>query len=72
MEIGEQNLIAWGVDWGKAGDIPCVSIIKRLPNGGIEVLAVEYGPSLPSWIEVEQVKWENNKLIAKLKANYGN
>ena len=35
--------VAWGVDWGKDGDIPCVSIIKRLPDGGIEVLAVEYG-----------------------------
>jgi len=36
--------VSWGVDWGKAGDIPCVSIIKRLPDGGIEVLAVEYAP----------------------------
>ena len=36
--------VTWGVDWGKAGDIPCVSIIKRLPDGGVEVLAVEYGP----------------------------
>ena len=34
----------WGVDWGKAGDQSCVSIIKRLPGGGIEVLATEYGP----------------------------
>jgi len=39
-----QEPVAWGVDWSKAGDIPCVSIIKRLPDGGIEVLAVEYGP----------------------------
>lgn len=38
----EQEPVAWGVDWGRAGDIPCVSIIKRLPNGGIEVVAVEY------------------------------
>ena len=36
--------VTWGVDWGKAGDIPCVSIIKRLPGGGIEVVAVEYAP----------------------------
>ena len=36
--------VQWGVDWGKAGDIPCVSIIKRLPDGGIEVIAVEYAP----------------------------
>ena len=40
----EQEPVAWGVDWGRAGDIPCVSIIKRLPNGGIQVLAVEYAP----------------------------
>jgi len=39
-----QEPVAWGVDWGKAGDIPCVSIIKRLPSGGIEVVAVEYAP----------------------------
>ena len=40
----QQEPVAWGVDWGKAGDRPCVSIIKRLPGGGIEVLATEYGP----------------------------
>jgi len=40
----EQEPVTWGVDWGKAGDISCVSIIKRLPNGGIEVMAVEYAP----------------------------
>jgi hypothetical protein len=43
-ELESQEPVAWGVDWGKAGDIPCVSIIKRLPNGGIEVVAVEYAP----------------------------
>jgi cytochrome c5 len=36
--------VSWGVDWGRAGDIPCVSIIKRLPDGRIQVLAVEYAP----------------------------
>ena len=40
----EQESVTWGVDWGKAGDIPCVSIIKRVPNGSIEVMAVEYAP----------------------------
>ena len=40
----EQEPVEWGVDWGKAGDIPCVSIIKRLSDGGIKVLAVEYAP----------------------------
>jgi hypothetical protein len=36
--------VSWGVDWGRAGDKACVSIIKRLPNGKIKVLAVEYQP----------------------------
>ena len=36
--------VSWGVDWGSAGEAPCVSITKRLPDGGIEVLAVEHGP----------------------------
>lgn len=40
----EQETVQWGVEWGKAGEIPCVSIIKRLAGGGIEVVAVEYGP----------------------------
>ena len=44
MAQPEQDPVAWGVDWGKAGDIPCVSIIKRLPDGGIGVVAVEYAP----------------------------
>ena len=42
--------VAWGVDWGKAGEAPCVSIIKRLPDGGIEVMAVEYGPQPAAWV----------------------
>jgi hypothetical protein len=42
--IESQEPVAWGVDWGKAGDIACVSIIKRLPNDVIEVVAVEYAP----------------------------
>jgi len=65
----QQEPVAWGVDWGKAGDIPCVSIIKRLPGGGIEVVAVEYAPyeySPPSqrtWVgltdEEEVELWES-------------
>ena len=39
-----QEPVTWGVDWGKAGDIPCVSIIKRLPDGGSQIMAVEYAP----------------------------
>ena len=46
--------VTWGVDWSNVGDIPCVSIIKRLPDGGIEVLAVEYGPPRP-WVGLTEV-----------------
>ena len=45
----KEEPVTWGVDWGKAGQAPCVSIIKRLPDGGIEVVAVEYGPE-PDYI----------------------
>jgi hypothetical protein len=45
----QQEPVEWGVDWGRAGDIPCVSIIKRLPDGRIEVVAVEYGPQR-TWV----------------------
>ena len=52
-----QEPVAWGVDWGKDGDIPCVSIIKRLPNDVIEVVAVEYAPY--SYITPPQRTWVN-------------
>jgi hypothetical protein len=55
MAQPEQEPVEWGVDWGKAGDIPCVSIIKRLPDGGIEVIAVEYAPY--SYITPPQRTW---------------
>jgi hypothetical protein len=42
--VSEVEPVTWGVDWGKAGDTPCVSIIKRLLDGRIEVVAVEYAP----------------------------
>lgn len=43
-EAAKQEPVTWGVDWGRAGQAPCVCIIKRLPDGRIEVVAVEYGP----------------------------
>ena len=36
--------VSWGIDWGKAGNKSCATIIKRLPGGKIEVVAVEYEP----------------------------
>lgn len=41
----EQEPVEWGVDWGKDGN--SVSIIKRLADGNIEVLAWEYAPYTP-------------------------
>lgn len=40
----EAQEITWGIDWGKAGERSCATIIKRLPGGKIEVVAVEYEP----------------------------
>ena len=46
----EQEPVEWGVDWGKDGN--SVSIIKRLADGNIEVLAWEYAPYTPqrTWV----------------------
>ena len=56
----EQEPVKWGVDWGKDGN--SVSIIKRLADGNIEVLAWEYAPHPPqrTWVgltanEVEEI-----------------
>ena len=40
----ESQEITWGVDWGRAGDKSCATLIKRLPDGRVEVIAVEYEP----------------------------
>ena len=40
----ESQEVTWGVDWGRAGDKSCAAIIKRLPDGRVEVVAVEYEP----------------------------
>jgi hypothetical protein len=50
----QQEFVEWGVDWGKDGNQSCVSIIKRLANGGIEVVAIEYNPT-PS--PIAQREW---------------
>ena len=36
--------VQWGVDWGSNGDRSCVSIIKRHPDGTLEVVAIEHEP----------------------------
>jgi hypothetical protein len=48
--LESQEPVEWGVDWGKDGN--SVSIIKRLANGNIEVLAWEYAPHPPqrTWV----------------------
>jgi hypothetical protein len=40
----QETEVSWGVDWGRVGDKSCAMIIKRLPDGKIEVVAVEYEP----------------------------
>lgn len=40
----EAEQISWGIDWGREGDRDCATIIKRLPDGTAEVIAVEYRP----------------------------
>lgn len=40
----EESVVKWGVDWGVNGDRSCVSIVKKHPDGVLEVVAVEYGP----------------------------
>lgn len=40
----EQELVVWGVDWGRNGDRSCVSIVKKHPGGHIEVVATENDP----------------------------
>jgi hypothetical protein len=40
----EAEEVTWGIDWGRAGEKSCATIIKRLPGGKIEVVAVEYEP----------------------------
>jgi len=46
-KVVKEEVVQWGVDWSKDGS--CATIIKRLPNGGIEVVAVEYGPQR-TWV----------------------
>ena len=36
--------IQYGVDWGTNGDRTCVSIVKKHPDGHLEVVAAEYEP----------------------------
>jgi hypothetical protein len=43
-KIEDDTGVTWGIDWGRAGNKSCATIIKRLPGGKIEVVAVEYEP----------------------------
>ena len=45
----EQEPVTWGVDWGRDGDRPCCTIIKRHADGTQEVVAVEYAPPRREW-----------------------
>jgi len=37
-EIERLKDVSWGVDWGKAGDTPCATIVRRLLNGGFDAV----------------------------------
>ena len=62
--------VAWGVDWSKDGS--CVSIIKRLPDGGIEVVAVEYGPPPRQWVGLtdEEIEKLHHEIKVRLMGTY--
>ena len=65
----EQDLVEWGVDWGPDGN--SVSIIKRLANGGIEVVGWEYAPHPPqrTWVgltdEEKNSFWKADQMTQK-------
>ena len=40
--------VAWGVDWSRDGDRSCCSIVKKHPDGTLEVVGIEYGPPAPA------------------------
>jgi len=65
--------VQWGVDWGKDGN--SVSIIKRLADGKIEVLAWEYSPHLPhrTWVGLDEKDFAaiNQSCLTKLQAATG-
>ncbi len=52
--------VTWGVDWSKDGSSVC--IIKRLPNGTSEIVAMEHGPKR-EWIGLTDDEW--NELYDK-------
>jgi hypothetical protein len=62
-KVKKDDIVQWGVDWSKDGS--CATIIKRLPNGGIEVVAVEYGPQR-TWKGLT----EDDKVLIKHDANF--
>jgi hypothetical protein len=66
----EQDLVEWGVDWGPDGN--SVSIIKRLADGGIEVVGWEYAPHPPqrTWVGLTDKEIEAIWKIAMF-ADYG-
>jgi len=63
----EQDLVEWGVDWGPDGN--SVSIIKRLADGGIEVVGWEYAPHPPqrTWVGLTD---EDKDFIVKRASVY--
>ena len=64
----QQELVAWGVDWGHNGERSCVAIVKKHNDGTLEVVAVEYDPKTSppqrTWVGL------TDEEIEKLRKNF--
>lgn len=69
----DSSVVRWGVDWGVNGDRSCVSIIKKHPDGVLEVVAVEYGPegSAPPQVKPLTDEEVRHLLEAEFLGGYG-
>ena len=63
--LEQSERVQWGVDWNKDGS--CASIIKRTPGGGIEVVAVEYGPQRTWPALMRGVRVEGDTVVITVK-----
>jgi hypothetical protein len=50
----QEPYVAYSVDWGRDGDRPCCTIIKRHANGTHELVAVKYGPPRREWVPLTE------------------
>lgn len=68
-QASEMSKVSWGVDWGLSGDRACASIVRRLPDGVIEVLATEIGPQI-NWLQrVAPIDWSQAGALMEAAAS---